>query len=125
MSWASVADVSSAVLLLLGALLSLIATIGLIRFPDVLSRMHAATKPQVLGLLLILAGVGLRLRDPGTIGILLTIAVFQLLTTPVASHMVGRAAYRAGHVREDLLVTDELSPTLSGDEPPDDDAPDR
>jgi multicomponent Na+:H+ antiporter subunit G len=121
MSWTAVADVTSAVLLLLGALLSLIATIGLIRFPDVLSRMHAATKPQVLGLLLILVGVGLRLRDPAATGILVTVAAFQLLTTPVASHMVGRAAYRAGHVREDLLVTDELLPTLSGEESPDDD----
>jgi multicomponent Na+:H+ antiporter subunit G len=120
MTWIAVADVASAVLLLLGAFLSLVATIGLIRFPDVLSRMHAGTKPQVLGLLLIVLGLALRLRDPTATGMLLTVAVFQLLTTPVASHMVGRAAYRAGHVRQDLLVVDELTSTLGGELPDDD-----
>ena len=56
----------AAACLVLGALLTLIAAIGILRFPDVLTRMHSATKPQVLGLLLILLGLGLRLRDPAT-----------------------------------------------------------
>ena len=119
MSWTDVADVASAVCLLFGAFLSLAAAVGMVRFPDVLSRMHAATKPQVLGLLLILLGVGLRLRSPIDIGMLLAVAVFQLLTAPIAAHMVGRAAYRHGHVRADLLTTDELAPNLSGDSPED------
>ena len=42
--------------------------------------------------------------------------LFQLVTTPIASHMVGRASFRAGQVREDLLVVDELSDVLPGDE---------
>ena len=83
-------------------------------------RMHSATKPQVLGLLLILLGLGLRLRDPGAIGILLLVALFQLATAPVASHMVGRSAFRSGQVRHDLLVVDELSEALAGEEGPDD-----
>jgi multicomponent Na+:H+ antiporter subunit G len=112
MSWEVVADVLAAVCLSLGALLALIAAIGLVRFPDVLTRMHSATKPQVLGLLLILLGLALRLREPGALGVLVLIGVFQLVTTPVASHMVGRASFRAGQVRRDLLVVDELSPTL-------------
>ena len=66
MSWTTVADVLAATCLVLGALLSLIAAIGLLRLPDVLTRMHAATKPQVLGLMLVLLGLALRLRDPGT-----------------------------------------------------------
>ena len=61
---------ASAACLLLGALLTLIAAIGILRFPDVLTRMHSATKPQVLGLLVVLVGLGLRLRDPSTIGLL-------------------------------------------------------
>ena len=112
MSWEVVADVLAAACLSLGALLTLIAAIGLVRFPDVLTRMHSATKPQVLGLLLILLGLALRLRDPGALGVLVLIGLFQLVTTPVASHMVGRASFRAGQVRRDLLVVDELSPTL-------------
>ncbi len=112
MSWAAVADVAAAACLLVGALLSLIAAIGILRFPDVLTRMHSATKPQVLGLLLVLLGLGLRLRDPGSVGMLALVALFQLATTPIASHMVGRASFRAGQVRHDLLVVDELTQVL-------------
>jgi multicomponent Na+:H+ antiporter subunit G len=103
-------DVAAAVCLLAGALLSLAAGVALVRFPDLLSRMHAATKPQVLGLLLVLLGCGLRLRDTVDITTLLLVAVFQLGTAPVAAHMVGRAAYRDRQVREDLLLLDELAP---------------
>jgi multicomponent Na+:H+ antiporter subunit G len=114
MSWTAVADVAAAACLLLGALLSLIAAVGILRFPDVLTRMHSATKPQVLGLLLVLLGLALRLRDPGSIGLLALVALFQLATTPIASHMVGRASFRAGQVRHDLLVVDELTEVLPG-----------
>jgi multicomponent Na+:H+ antiporter subunit G len=62
-TWSAVADVAAAACLVLGALLALIAAVGILRFPDVLTRMHSATKPQVLGLLLVLLGLGLRLRD--------------------------------------------------------------
>ena len=109
---AEIADVVAAVCLVTGALLALVAAIGILRFPDVLTRMHSATKPQVLGLLLILIGLGLRLRDPATVGLLAMVAVFQLVTTPIASHMVGRASFRAGQVRHDLLVVDELTDVL-------------
>ena len=109
---ARIADVVAAACLVVGALLTLIAAIGILRFADVLTRMHSATKPQVLGLLLIMVGLGLRLRDPGTIGLLALVALFQLVTTPIASHMVGRASFRAGQVRQDQLVVDELTRVL-------------
>jgi multicomponent Na+:H+ antiporter subunit G len=97
---------------------TLVAAIGILRFPDVLTRMHSATKPQVLGLMVVLLGLGLRLRDPGSIGLLVLVAVFQLVTTPIASHMVGRASFRAGQVRRDLLVVDELSDVLPAQDDP-------
>lgn len=118
MSWTDAADVIAAICFLLGALLALIAAIGLVRLPDLLSRMHAATKPQVLSLLLVLTGLGFRLRDPSTIGILVLIALFQLLTTPVANHMVGRASFRAGQVREDRLIVNDLDGLLPDREEP-------
>lgn len=99
----------AAAFLLAGSALTLTASIGLVRFPDLFTRMHAATKPQSLGLLLILVGIGLRLQDVRVIGILALIALFQLLTAPVSAHMVGRAAFRTGRIRQDLLVVDELS----------------
>ncbi|GAB3072587.1 monovalent cation/H(+) antiporter subunit G [Nocardioides zeae] len=112
MTLTDVLDVVAGVLLLAGAVLSLIAAIGLLRFPDLLTRMHSATKPQVLGLLLVVVGLALRLRDPSATAILVLVAVFQMVTAPVASHMAGRASYRAGQVRKDLLVADELSDAL-------------
>ena len=84
--------------LFLGALLCLVASVGLLRFPDLLTRMHAGTKPQVLGVLLIALGVGLR-RDPDLeVGMLTLVVVFQLLTIPAGAHMVSRAAVRTGQV---------------------------
>lgn len=118
MSWTAVADVVAATCLLLGAMLTLVAGIGMLRLPDVLSRVHAATKPQVLGLLLVLLAVALRVRDLTSLGMVVLVAVFQLATSPIASHMVSRASFRAGEVREDLLVVDDLSGVLDrSDEP--------
>jgi len=57
--------------------------------------------------------VGLRLDALSDVGMLLLIGAFQLMTAPVAAHMIGRAAYRANKVRRDLLLTDELGRDLS------------
>lgn len=112
MSWDTVADVASAICLLGGAFLAFAAGVGVLRFPDLLARMHAGTKPQVLGLVLVLIGLALRLRSGGAVWALVLVAVFQMLTAPVAAHMVGRAGYRTGKVRNDLLVVDELTNDL-------------
>ena len=101
-------DVVSAVFMIVGAVMSLAAAIGLLRFPDLMSRMHAATKPQVLGLFLLLAAVGLQLRTWWVWPVLLVAWIFQLLTVPVSAHMVGRAGYRTKHLHRELLSTDEL-----------------
>ena len=107
--WDGVADIVSAVLLLCGAFLAFAAGVGVVRFPDLLARMHAATKPQVLGLILVLLGLSLRLRSWGAVATLALVVVFQLLTSPVAAHMVGRAGYRTGKIATDELVVDELT----------------
>jgi len=103
-------DIAAAIMLLLGATLALVAAIGVVRFDNLFSRMHAATKPQVLGLLLILAGIGLRVEDWHDLGLLVLVAVFQLMTAPIAAHMLGRAAYRAGLREADDRVVDERLP---------------
>lgn len=109
-------DVVAAVLLLSGSFFTLMAAIGVLRLPDLLSRMHAATKPQVIGLMLVVLGLAVRLRDLKVLGFLLLIVVMQMMTSVVAGHMVGRASYRSGQVRRDLLVVDELSDHLREDE---------
>jgi multicomponent Na+:H+ antiporter subunit G len=101
-------DLFSAVFMVVGAVLSLGAAIGLLRFPDLLSRMHAATKPQVLGLFLLLAAIGLQMRTWWVWPVLMVAWIFQLLTVPVSAHMVGRAGYRTKHLHRELLRADEL-----------------
>ncbi|SCF15915.1 multisubunit sodium/proton antiporter, MrpG subunit [Micromonospora viridifaciens] len=110
MSLDAVLDTVAAVCLLTGAMLCLAAGVALVRFPDLLFRLHAAAKPQVLGLLLVLLGCALRLRNGVDITTLVLIGVFQLATAPVAAHMVGRTAYPHHDIRRDLLLTDELAP---------------
>lgn len=112
MTWVQVSDVVAAVLLLGGCALSLAAAVGVVRLPDLLSRMHAVTKPQVMGLLLVLAGLALRLRDLTSVTLLAMVVLFQFATAPIASHMVARAGFRAGLVRRDLLLVDDLSAKL-------------
>lgn len=109
MNWSTVADVVAAIFLLLGAFLTLAAGVGILRFPDLLARMHSATKPQALGLILMISAEALRVRSWGVVGLLALVIVFQLLTAPVGAHMLGRAGARTDQMRKDLLVLDELS----------------
>jgi multicomponent Na+:H+ antiporter subunit G len=104
----AVIDAVSAVFMLIGALMSLGAAVGLLRFPDLMSRMHAATKPQVLGLFLLLAALGVQMRTWWVWPVLVVAWLFQLLTVPVSAHMVGRAGYRTKHLHPELLSSDEL-----------------
>ncbi|WP_159612077.1 monovalent cation/H(+) antiporter subunit G [Glutamicibacter sp. JC586] len=101
-------DVLVAVLLITGCLMSLIAGIGLLTFPDMLTRMHAATKPQVLGFLLIFTAVAIHLRSWSVVPLLFLAWGMQLLTAPVSAHMIGRAGYRTKHAVKGSLYDDEL-----------------
>ncbi|WP_029291884.1 monovalent cation/H(+) antiporter subunit G [Cellulomonas sp. HZM] len=112
MTWDTVADVASGICFLGGAFLAFAAGVGVLRFPDLLARMHAGTKPQVLGLILVLIGLALRLRSGAAVWALVLVAIFQMLTAPVAAHLVGRAGFRTGKVHPDDLVIDELTDDL-------------
>jgi multicomponent Na+:H+ antiporter subunit G len=110
-----VVDVVAIGCLLAGAFLCLTAGLGLLRFPDVLSRMHAGTKPQVLGVLLVMVGAAIRLQGWSNVWMLLLVAAFQMLTAPVSAHMISRVAYRRRHVRRDLLLVDEFGADPAGE----------
>ena len=108
----TVLDVASAVLVLSGSAIALVAALGLHRLPDLYARMHAATKPATLGISLCLAGAVLQVDDLGDgTKVVLAIAL-QLVTNPVGAHLLGRAAHRAGAATSPATVLDEL------DEPP-------
>ncbi|GAB3045718.1 hypothetical protein GCM10027052_30280 [Parafrigoribacterium mesophilum] len=112
MTFDVVLDVPTAVFLLLGAFLSLAAGVGLIRFPDAIARMHATTKPQILGLVFILLAIAVQDRRLPTILMLVTLLLFQMMTAPISAHMIGRAGYRSGVVAPGSLLVDELAQAI-------------
>ncbi|MDZ8173182.1 monovalent cation/H(+) antiporter subunit G [Microbacterium xanthum] len=101
-------DVLALVLILFGAVLCLTAAIGLLRLKDVPARLHAATKPQVLGLILICIAVALSLRSWPVVAFLVPVVLIQMATAPLSAHVIGRQAYRNGTVDEPGLIVDEL-----------------
>ena len=101
-------EIVASVLILAGAALALLAGIGLVRLPDVFARMHAATKPATLGLVLICLGAAVTDADLADVAKLLLVVVLQFLTAPVGAHMVGRAAYHVGGLLDPATVLDEL-----------------
>ncbi len=107
-------DVIVAVCLLGGVGLAVLAALGLQQFDDVFARMHAATKPATLGLLLILLAAALKLTDPDDVAKLVLVAVLQFITAPVGAHMVGRAAFRAGTELSARTEIDDLAVDILG-----------
>ncbi|APE37519.1 Na+/H+ antiporter subunit G [Nocardia mangyaensis] len=93
----------SAVLILSGSALAFTAAIGIVRFPDTLTRMHAATKPQVVGLVLILIGTGIDIRHDINVWMLVLTGLFTIITAPVVAHLIGRTAYREQRHRDGLF----------------------
>ncbi len=89
-------EILCGVLALLGAGFTLLAAIGLIRFPDVYSRMHAATKAGVMGGGLVLIAVAIQASALDVTLRALAGVVFLIITGPIAAHLLGRAAYTAG-----------------------------
>ncbi|MGB3303639.1 monovalent cation/H(+) antiporter subunit G [Gordonia sp. (in: high G+C Gram-positive bacteria)] len=102
-------DVIAAVFILSGSLLALTAAIGIVRFPDTLSRMHAATKPQTFGMILVLMGTYIKLDGHPDGGMLVLTGLFTLITAPVVAQRVGRLVYREQSLGESVLDEDELA----------------
>jgi len=96
-------------LAVLGTLLMLVAGLGLVRMPDLPTRMHASSKAGTLGAALVLAGVAVRFGDIGVAVRAGLVVLFLVLTAPVASHLIARAGYRSGVPLSDDTVIDELA----------------
>lgn len=110
---ASLAALLTAFLLVGGALFAALAGLGVVRLPDVYTRMHAATKAGTLGAGLVLIAVAVHFADGGLSLKVMATVFFLVLTAPVAAHMIGRAAYRSGVPLWERSVVDEwgLQPT--------------
>lgn len=104
-------------LIAVGVLLHLVAALGVIRLPDVYTRNHAASKAATLGIMAILLATFLYfylINGQFNSRILLGIAFF-FLTSPVAGHLIGRAAYNSGVKLWDKSVRDDLKTSRSSE----------
>ncbi|GGH36162.1 Na+/H+ antiporter subunit G [Paenibacillus segetis] len=111
-------EVVGAILILMGAIFSLISAIGNVRLPDVYTRSHAASKSSTLGVLCALVGALLYfLISDGFFSIRLILGIiFVFLTAPVAAHVICRAAYRHQVPLAEQSVQDELKDYYMEDE---------
>jgi multicomponent Na+:H+ antiporter subunit G len=90
----AIADWILATLLVSGGFFLFVASLGILRLPDVMTRMHASTKAGTLGAGLIFVAVAVHVGDMVTVSLSALTVVFLLVTAPVAAHAIGRAAYR-------------------------------
>lgn len=81
---------------LAGATLALLAGVGLLRMPDVFTRMQASTKASTLGLGSLLIALAIRYPETAIVVRAAAIGAFMMLTTAVAAHVIARAAARSG-----------------------------
>lgn len=112
----AVIDFIAVLFILAGSLLAVSGAIGLIRFRDTLSRLHAVSKPQTLGLVLTVTGAivhvlvseNLSQAAKGDIGMMLLIILFALITAPVVAQRVGRLARREQPLHQPSLSRNDI-----------------
>jgi multicomponent Na+:H+ antiporter subunit G len=100
-------QITGASMVLLGAIISLISAIGLLRMPDSFLRVQVGTKASTAGVALIM--LGLALIIPSWFGKLFTILLFVMMTNPVSSNVLMRAAHRNGHPMSPKTIVDHLA----------------
>jgi multicomponent Na+:H+ antiporter subunit G len=98
----------TSLLMLSGAVFAFLAAMGILRFPDLFSRMQAATKGSAFGVTCVLLAVAVHFAELGIATRAIVTIIFVVLTAPVAAHMIGRAAYFVGVPLWQGTVTDEL-----------------
>ncbi|MCL4410799.1 monovalent cation/H(+) antiporter subunit G [Aliidiomarina haloalkalitolerans] len=97
-----------AILMLSGGMFTLLAAVGILRLPDLLTRMHASTKAGALGVALMMAAAMLHFNDLVVIAKALAVVMFIFITAPIAAHAIGRAGYFVGVPIWVKTVKDEL-----------------
>ncbi|WP_417667407.1 monovalent cation/H(+) antiporter subunit G [Roseibium sp.] len=111
----AVVDIIVGVMLVVGALFALVASVGLLRLKDVYMRMHAASKAGTLGSGLMLLALAVYAGDLGVVTRAVAGVVFFLLTAPVSAHLLAKAAYAVGYRPCADTKVDELKAVLGPD----------
>jgi multicomponent Na+:H+ antiporter subunit G len=98
----------AAAAVLTGGIFGLLAAIGIVRLPDLYTRLHAASKAGVVGTGLILVAVAMISTDGAVVLRAILGIIFLLLSTPIAAHLLGRAAYKAGELPTSATTIEEI-----------------
>lgn len=99
---------AAGVLMLGGALFSVLAAVGILRLPDLYMRMHSASKAGTMGAGLLLAAIAISSLDGAVILRAIAGFTFLLLTAPVSAHLLARAAYLAGYSPSKLTIINDM-----------------
>ncbi len=91
-----------------GVAFMLVSAIGLIRLPDIFSRMHAAGKASTAGVSCLLLAAGIYFWDANLFWRMILLIVLIFATAPIATTAMARAAYRTGSLRQLNLNRDEM-----------------
>ncbi len=110
-------DIIIMILSATGAIFILLASIGLVRMPDIYLRISVTTKAATLGVGLVLVAAGIYFNEASVISRVIAIICFLLLTAPVAAHMIGRTAYYTGTKLWDRSIIDDLKGKYERNEP--------
>ncbi|KAB7670726.1 monovalent cation/H(+) antiporter subunit G [Bacillus sp. B1-b2] len=106
-------ELIAVLLILIGTIFSFLSSVGLIRLPDVYTRSHAASKSSTMGVLFTLIGTFAFFIIEGTFSIRLFLGIFFVfLTSPVASHVIVRSAYRSKVKLADISIQDDLKKVM-------------
>lgn len=95
-----------------GAALTLVTAIGMVRLRSLFARMHASTKPQAMGLIVMCLGLALVLQNPRAAATLVLVVIMQFFVAPISAHMLGRTVYRLRQNDRSVLVLDEYADDL-------------
>ncbi|WP_292893193.1 monovalent cation/H(+) antiporter subunit G [Nitratireductor sp.] len=102
-------NILTGILVIIGAAFTLIAAIGILRLPDLYTRMHAASKAGTLGSGLMLVALAIFAQDQAIVTRALAAVVFFLLTAPISAHLLAKAAYAAGYRLWGRSVHDDMA----------------
>ncbi len=106
-------QILGAIISLIGSIFIFLGALGVLRMPDVYNRMQAGTKATTLGSMLTLLGIGIAI--PSWLGRIVILIVFILLTNPISSHVLARAAHFTGIKLTDKSIKDDLKDDEEGD----------
>lgn len=108
-------QVLASLLLVFGGLFSLLGAVGILRMPDIFTRLQAATKTGTLGVGFVMVAVCVHFQDLGVSVRSLLVIAFLFLTAPIAGHVIARAAYFVSTPLWNKTALDELKHAIDSD----------